>query len=155
MKTTNYLLAALVLCLAVVPLIGADSDAATPGSVIYYDGSEAVHVQDVDDYAKVKIEKVDDLKKDGYYLTWSLNADGSGRHYHTGDTVNLSDSETKTLYAVWTEGIDFSEYIPWLFVVAGAIVALLGLRFHYVLIAAGGAVAAIGVLELLGVINLF
>ena len=155
MKSAYLAIAALVMCLAFVPCINADSDAATGGTVSFYDG-DAVFTKTVTDYSSVKIEKIDGLEKDGFYLKgWSLNPDGSGKLYKTGDKIDMSESDSKSLYAVWGEGIDFSEYIPWLFVAAGAIVALLGLRFHYVLIVIGGAVAAVGVLELLGVINLF
>ena len=125
--------------------------------ITYVDGEETVKVQRLVTSASGAAEMTvaqPDLSKEGYHLAGWAYEDGGKAEVHDGDRISVGTSGV-TLHAVWEEDKP-CDWIPWVLIVVGVLLALLGFfRCFPLLIPVGLASGALGVLELLGVTNFF
>ena len=95
------------------------------------------------------------VKSGSHFTGWKVGE----KVYQPGDRIEVSGNASVTAVAQWAEdsgdGDKGFSIWPYLLIIVGTVLALVGIRYHPVLIVIGCAVAAIGFLEILGVIDLF
>ncbi|MBE6519947.1 MAG: hypothetical protein E7Z68_02350 [Thermoplasmata archaeon] len=123
----------------------------------FMDGEEKVAERnsrtESDGAAAMKLDA--EPSKTGHRLRgWSLEPDAETADYTPGETVQVP-STGLTVYTVWEEDTGF-DWVPWVAMAAGMVIALLGyLRCLPLLIPVGMAAVALGAVDVLGIFNTF